>query len=168
MIDKPSGLERLATAVATSDLTYDPDRRVPLDHIIALGLASAKSSVTSSVLRLYLGQTPENWASAKVSVLAVVRRLNAKRGWELSPRDLDKVATSALHHHLNPVCSHCKGRGFEVIPDTPALSTKACKHCRGTGRRTPGKRLRGEIEATVASLEHINSITEAAVRRLLR
>jgi hypothetical protein len=167
MTDKPSALERLATAVVTSDLTYDPERRVPLDHVIAMGLASIKSPTTSNVLRLYLGQ-PEAWAAAKLSVLAIVRRLDAKRGWRLSDRDLDRVATSSLHQHINPTCSHCKGRGFEVIPDTPALSAKACRHCHGTGRRTPGRRLRVEIEATIASLEHINSITEAAVRRLLR
>lgn len=167
MTDKPSALERLATSVFASNLSYDPIRRVPLDHVIAMGMASIKSPTTSNVLRLYLGH-PEAWAAAKLSVLAIVRRLDTKRGWHLSDRDLDRVATAALHQHINPTCSHCKGRGFEVIPETPTLSTKACRHCHGTGRRTPGRRLRIEIETTIASLEHINSITEAAVKRLLR
>lgn len=164
----PTRLERLATVVSESNLTFDADHRVPLDHVIALGLASRKSDVTSNVLRLYLARTPEAWHAAKASVMSIVRRLNDKRRWGLSERDQDRVATHALHHHINPVCSHCKGRGFELIEGTPTLSHRACKHCHGTGRRTPGKKLRKQIEATIASLEHIDSITEAAVSRYLR
>lgn len=166
--DIPSRLERLAAIVSTSDLSFDAEHRVPLDHVIALGLASRNSEVTSNVLRLYLARSPEAWHAAKASVIAIVRRLDAKRRWGLSHRDIDKVATHALMLHINPVCSHCKGRGYVLIPGTPTLSHRPCDHCKGTGKRLPNKRLRQQISTTISSLEHIDSITEAAVGRYLR
>lgn len=166
--DAPTRLERLATIVSTSDLTFDLEHRKPVDHIIALGMASKKSEVTSNVLRLYLARTPETWHAAKASVLEVVKRLAAKRRWSLDEADLDRVATHSLLHHINPTCSHCKGQGFKLIPGTPSLSHKPCEHCKGTGRRPPNKKLKPQIEATLSSLEHIDSITESNVGRYLR
>lgn len=166
--DKPSRLERLATAVSTSNLTFDPIHRMPVDTIIALGLASMHSSVTSNVLRLYLVGSPEAWHAAKASVLAVVRKLNEKRRWDIGAKTMDKVATDALLHHINPTCSHCKGRGYQMIAGTPSLSHKPCEHCKGTGRRPLNRKLSTYIAATLASLEHIDAITEAAVGRRLR
>lgn len=166
--DRPSRLERLATAVATSNLTLDLERRTPVDHVIALGMASRTSSVTSDVLHLYMVGSPETWHAAKASVLSVVRDLNAKKRWGLDERSLDKVATDALLMHINPTCSHCKGRGYLVQPGTPSLSHKACPHCKGDGRRPLNKKLRTQIAATLSSLERIDSITEAAVSRILR
>ena len=166
--DIPSRLERLATAVSTSNLTFDTEHRTPVDRIIALGLASKQSVVTSNVLRLYLAKSPEAWYAAKASVLGVVRRLSDRRKWDLPPEDADKVATQSLLMHINPSCSHCKGHGFKVIPGTPTLSHKPCEHCKGTGRRPPNKKLRVQIEATIATLEHIDSMTELAVGRYLR
>jgi len=157
--DIPSRLERLATAVSTSNLTFDTEHRTPVDRIIALGLASKQSVVTSNVLRLYLAKSPEAWYAAKASVLGVVRRLSDRRKWDLSPEDADKVATQSLLMHINPSCSHCKGHGFKVIPGTPTLSHKP---------RPPNKKLRVQIEATIATLEHIDSMTEMAVGRYLR
>lgn len=166
--DRPSRLERLATAVATSNLTLDLERRTPVDHVIALGMASRKSSVTSDMLHLYLVGSPEAWHAAKSSVLSVVRELDAKRRWFLDERSIDKVATDSLLMHINPTCSHCKGRGYLTQPGTPSLSHKACPHCKGDGRRPLNKKLRTQIAATLSLLEHIDSMTEAAVSRILR
>lgn len=166
--DSPSRLERLASMVSTSNLTFDTEHRTPVDHIIALGLASKKSEVTSNVLRLYMARTPEAWHAAKASVMEIVRNLDARKRWGLPAEDIDKVATQSLLMHINPTCTHCKGHGFKLIPGTPTLGHKPCEHCRGTGRRPPSKRLRRQIEATISSMEHIDSITEAAVGRFLK
>lgn len=166
--DVPSRLERLASVVSTSNLTFDLEHRTPVDSIIALGIASKKSDVTSNVLRLYLVRTPEAWHSAKASVMGIVRRLNARRSWGLTESEVDKVATHALSNHINPVCSHCKGQGFHLIPGSPVKSHRPCEHCKGTGRRPLNKKLRTQIAATISSIEHIDSLTEATVRKWMR
>lgn len=166
--DAPTRLERLAAAVNTSNLTFDPDRRMPLDQVVALGLASRASDVTSNILRLHLARTPEAWNAAMESTLGVVRRLNNRRGWGLGEHDMSVVSRQAILLHINPTCSHCHGQGYRLIPGTPTLSHHPCPHCKGSGRRQPGKRLRGPIEATIASIEHIDAITEQAVGKYLK
>lgn len=166
--DRPSRLERLAVAVSASNLTVDPDHYKPIDSIIALGMASQKSSVTSNVLRLYMVGSPQAWHAAKASVLAIVQKLNWKRRWKLDVKLMDKVATHALLQHINPVCTHCKGRGLLKVQDAPTLSARLCPHCKGTGKRPLNKKLAIQIAATLSALEHIDAITEAAVARKLR
>jgi hypothetical protein len=44
-----------------------------------------------------------------------------------------RVATVAVGHWLDQVCPACHGHKFELMPDSPTLSTKHCKSCGGTG-----------------------------------
>lgn len=167
--DRPSAFERLSTAVHTSDLTVDPDHRSDADYIIALGVAGARhSAVAAPLMHLHLSGSHSNLRAAYNSVLALTKRLNAKKNWRLNGRALHTVALHSLSHHVAPICPHCQGRKFEVLEGSPTLSTEACKHCHGTGRRPIQKKHRDQIQQLIAVLESIDEITERAVARLVR
>ena len=167
--ERPSALERLSTAISTSDLTVDADHRTDADYVLALGIAGARySAVASPMMHLHLSGTRTNLKAAYTSVLALVRRLNSKRNWRLHAHALSTVALQALAHHVSPTCPHCQGRRFELQEASPVLSTKVCKHCHGTGRRPIQKKYREQIAHVIAALEQIDSVTERAVARLVR
>jgi hypothetical protein len=85
-------------------------------------------------------------------------RLARERYPEVDVGQVLPIMHGVLAQLLLPVCPACHGRMFQVIPDTPNLSHKACRACNGTGvrrLRTPGGR-RGEefaaaLEAGVSS-----------------
>lgn len=169
MSDRPGALERLSVAVASTDLTFDPNHRNDLDYIAALGLATLRHSAAASpLMRLHLASSPAALKTAYRSVLALVKRMNAKKGWRLAGHSMHAVALQALSHHVNPVCPVCHGRKFELQEDAPVLSHKACKACHGTGRRPVQKKHRDAITQVIAALETIDSVTERAVARLVR
>lgn len=169
MSDRPSAFERLSTAVHTSDLTVDPEHRTDADYVIALGIASSRhAKAASHLMRLHLDGTNTSLKAAYNSVLALTKRLNGKRNWRLNGRSLHTVALQSLSHHVSPTCPHCQGRKFEVLEGSPTLSTEACKHCHGTGRRPIQKKHRDQIQQLIAVLESIDEITERAVARLVR
>lgn len=169
MSDKPSAFERLSTALNSSDLTFDPDHRTDLDYVAALGVASHRlSSVAGPLMRLHIASSPAALNSAYESVLALVRKFNAKKNWRLAKHGLHAVALHALSHHVDPTCPACHGRKFELQEDSPVLSTKLCRSCHGTGRRQVQKKHRDEINHVIAVLEQIDSTTERAVARLVR
>lgn len=169
MSDRPSPLERLSTAISSSDLTFDPNHRTDLDYIAAMGIAGLRhSAVAGPMMRLHLASSPAALRTAYESVLGLVKRLNIKKNWRLAGHSMHAVALNALSHHVDPTCPHCQGRKFELLEGSPTLSTKICRHCHGTGRRPVQKKHRDHIEAVIASLEQIDSVTERAVARLVR
>lgn len=169
MSERPSALERLSTAISTSDLSIDPNHRTDADYIVALGIASSRhSAVAGPMMRVHLSGSQVALKNAYNSVLSLVRRMSAKRNWRLNGQSLHTVALQSLSHHVAPACPHCSGRKFEVQDDAPVLSVTPCRHCRGTGRRPVQKKLRDEIIQVIAALEQIDSITERAVARLVR
>lgn len=165
--DRPGQLERLAGALLARDLSLSSDHRGAVDIVAALGLASRRNDITSRLLRLYVDRTPEAMRGAREAVEGVVRRLDARKRWGLDDESISRVAHLALSHHLKPACSHCSGRGYRLTPGTPSLSHKTCEHCRGSGSRQIGKRLRTQVSATISKIEHINSMTEASVKEYL-
>jgi hypothetical protein len=167
--DRPSVLERLGAAYGSSDLSFDPNHRNDLDFITAAGIAASRHlKVASPVMRVHYANSPADLNSAFRAVISLVRRFNAKRNWRLNGKSMQVVALHALSHHVDPVCSHCHGRKFELLEGTPALSTKPCRHCHGTGRRQIQKKHREQIGHVIAALETIDEITERAVARLVR
>lgn len=52
--------------------------------------------------------------------------------WLARPGGHD-IASTVLMHWLDPICTGCSGQKWELIPNTPAQSTKACKVCRASG-----------------------------------
>lgn len=169
MSERPSAIERLSAALNSSDLTFDVNHRGDLDYVAALGIAASRhGNVASPVMRVHYANSPSDLNSAFKAVVSMVKRFNAKRNWRLNPKSIQAVALHALSHHVDPTCTHCHGRKFELMDGSPTLSTKACRVCHGTGRRPVQKKYREQINYVIAALESIDEITERAVARLVR
>lgn len=169
MSDRPSVIERLTTALNSSDLSFDVNHRGDLDYLVAAGIAASRhGSVALPLLHVHYAGRPSDLNAAFRAVVGLVRRFNAKKHWRLAGHSIQTVALHALSHHVDPACPHCHGRKFEVQSDAPVLSTKMCRHCHGTGRRPVQKKHRDQITHVIAALESIDSITERAVARLVR
>ncbi|MBU3577525.1 hypothetical protein [Polynucleobacter sp. UK-Kesae-W10] len=169
MSERPKALERLSVAMSSSDLTLDFEHRTDLDYVVALGIAEARHSrISGPLMRLHTTTSRLSLREAYHSVDQLTRRMNVKLNWRLSGDGIRAVAERSLAHHIAPACPHCSGRGFEMQPSAPVLSTKACSHCHGTGKRPVQKKYREEIKRIVSILEEIDSSTERMVARLVR
>lgn len=169
MSDRPGALERLSSALNSSDLTLDVNHRGDLDFVVALGIAASRhGKVASPVMRVHYAKSPGDLNAAFRAVVSLVKRLNAKKGWRFNANSIQVVALHAMSHHVDPVCPHCKGRKFELLDGSPTLSAKACRHCHGTGRRQVQKKYREQINYVISALEQIDELTERAVARLVR
>lgn len=164
MSDKPSALERLATARLTSDLTVDPTKRLDADYIIGAAIAQTRAGAVTGLLV----NSRRSLRQALESVHDLVVKLNARRGWLLDDDQTKVVTKQALMHHVAPACPACKGRGYEVAEGAPALSGHICKPCRGSGKRPVQRKLNKEIIQVISVLETLDQLTEDAIRRLMR
>ena len=164
MSDRPSPLERLTTAMSTSDLTVDPARRLDADYIIGAAIAQTRSGAVTGLLV----NSRSSLRRALDSVHALVTKLNARRGWFLTDDEARVVTKQALMHHVAPACPACKGRGYEVAEGAPALSGRICRPCRGSGKRPVQRKMQKEIIQVVSVLETLDQLTEDAIARLLR
>lgn len=169
MTNRPSTLERLSVAMSTSDLTLDANHRGAADYIIGLGVSAMRNGdVAGTLMHLHASRSAVTIKRAYEQVLGLVKRMNAKRGWGLTPAGVKDVAARALAHHTSPACEPCGGRGYELQPGAPVLSDRQCLVCRGTGRRPIHKRHRAEIEQVITTLELIDDVTERAIAKVVR
>jgi hypothetical protein len=168
LIEKPDTLERLATAMGSRDLSVRRSTS-DIDYIIALGMTAVSiSPAASAMVNLHLAQNPTAYREAERAALAIARALNLKRRWKLRVRELVTITGTALKYHICPVCPHCYGRKLEVVPNTPVLSMKVCRHCHGTGKRPLPLQRGREIQEIVQALENIERVAEDAIRGKLR
>lgn len=102
----------------------------------------------------------QRWYTNELRLLAV--RLKSRAAvieqltvWAAQKRiDVDLVP-QAVHHWLAETCQVCDGHGFVRMVNEPALSTKRCDHCHGSGRE--------EIpEGTGRLLKHIDYCLDQA------
>lgn len=178
--DIPSVLERLSVRLKSSNLRFDLERRTDVDYVIALGAAElqqAKSrdptmaigaSTAGKLLHLHIAGGQAAYRSALESVHSLASHLNAKHDWQLEPRQLRRVSSLALGHHVAPVCPACNGQGYHMMPGAPRKSDRACDTCGGTGLRPIPRRNRQEIRQLVGVLEALDHALEGAVARYLR
>jgi len=76
----------------------------------------------------------------KLKTLPVVREQLAIWARLQMIDNADHRAAEILMWHLGHVCPACEGRCKELIPNTPSLSHRDCKVCRGSGEtRIPGE-----------------------------
>jgi hypothetical protein len=76
----------------------------------------------------------------KLKTLPVVREHLAMWARLQLIDNADHRVAEILMWHLDHKCPACEGRGKELIPNTPSLSHRDCKVCRGTGEtRIPSR-----------------------------
>lgn len=70
-----------------------------------------------------------------------------------------EVATAVIAWWLAKTCRTCRGRQFQTIPGTPALSNRVCRACGGSGESRlhygqDGRRLANYLDDCVSRAQH--------------
>jgi hypothetical protein len=165
---RPSLQERLISALSSSNLRVDLERRGDADYVAALGAASRRNGdVAGAVMRVHLVGSAADYREAVDATTRLTRHLNAVRNWRLGGREIRLVGELALGYHVRPACPACHGRRYEVPEGSPHTNGNICKPCRGSGKRPVQRRLNLEIRGVLAVLEHSDDVTAREVRRLL-
>lgn len=164
-----STVERLASATNSSDLGLRQNRRSDADILIAFALASKEhGALSGKLMALHSAGTQGAYHRALRFVYAMAIKANGLQQWRLNHENIMRVSELALRHHASPVCPHCKGRRWTLIPGSPTLSDHECQHCGGTGIRKVQKNMRRQIEHIIAALERVDSLTDQGVKRRMR
>ena len=169
MLDQNPGLdERYTTAITASNLKVEGDRTGAADLLIAM--AWSKSRTGAALLRLHTeydahARAPgEDNATAMRLLCGNLRSLGdvlrEVEGWATRARmDRPRALTLAVvAWWVDRVCKVCHGRAFDLVPGTPALSSRKCQCCRGTGEDflphgDNGKRLAGYLADSVSAAQ---------------
>lgn len=153
--------EQYGQACTSSNLRVEADRRSAADVLIASGMSNSRLGGALMRLRSEYGsdsvprrsatETDHRLMMGRLKTLpAVIAAVTAQaQSWGIDRPEA--VALAVVSHWLDNICRHCEGRGKDRIKDTPTLSGKNCKHCRGTGRvdlthGSAGRRIEGFIE----------------------
>lgn len=152
--DRHDVAERLASAMRSSNMTMHSDRIRDADYIAALGFAGIHVRVAASLFRLAYTLEAAQFPAALEEVVRVVRRLNARRGWNLRNDRMREVAELSLRWVLCPVCPTCRGRKWLVAPGTGRLTDEACPACGGTGTQRIDTRYVADIAYEVDRMLH--------------
>ena len=160
-------VERLNIARQSSDLGVDLGRRKDADYLTAAGIAAHRRRLGGSLMRLH-DRKHSSLVSTIEDISMMVRALNLRLNWRLNSKSIDRVAQTALAYHISPVCTHCKGRAFELIPGSVIKSTTPCPHCQGTGRHPLPRRHRAAISYILGELEAADHDTERHIEKVMR
>jgi hypothetical protein len=118
--------ERYVSATQSSNLRCETGDDAPMgDTAILIAAGWSASRIGAALMRLQtkIDRTTLEQVHEQLSMRA--------EGWSIAQPVT--VAASVLGWWLAKTCRACNGVKFELIPNTPALSTKACKLCRGSG-----------------------------------
>ena len=163
----PDALERVFSALATSDLGMRLGRVGDADVLAASGLALAEMGPLADALSKVSSHSKVAYRAALVVVHKETRRQNLIRNWRLRRSAQVRVAEVALAHYARPACPHCQGRGKMVAEGTPFLSGNICKHCHGTGERPVQRRYHDEITHMIHLMNGVMTAFGGKVARRL-
>lgn len=138
----PTVAERYSQAIHASNLKVEADKQGSADTLIAVGWS--QSRIGALLMRL---QTKADRAALEQAHQQATRQAGLM-GLERP----EVVAAAVLVWWLDGICPACHGRKFEQIADTPSLSTRQCKVCRGSGKAhlsygEAGKELAGWLDS---------------------
>ena len=174
--ERPGVSEVYASAITTSNLRVQAEKRGPADVLMASGMSRSYVGAALMRLRTEYGSdsVPRKSASETdhrlmmgrlKSLPAVMQALTAQAvRWRIDRPDA--VALAVVSNWLDCLCRHCSGRGRDRIKDTPALGAVLCKHCKGTGRTEPTHGSAGRVLADYVS-DCVND-WQSRTKRLLR
>lgn len=149
--DKPDIEETYAMAVGSANLRMNTGEDDPIGAAGVLTAAGwSPSTLGAAMMRLHTefsrtsippsgGTVTDRFLlqMALKSLTGVHQQLSQKASeWKIAnPED---VALSVIAWWLVRTCQACKGRKFQSVPGSPALSAKPCRACNATGE-TPLK-----------------------------
>lgn len=154
--ERPDVLERLGSALNSSDLSPDGVRSMPVDLIGASGLAqinpegrahaehetsqiSPRTELGGVLVRLKAGGDRTLGNRAVYLLAAWVQAQKAYARWKIRPGRndlLDRFARQALAEWLNPVCPNCLGRQVLGMDRGEIKERRVrCVPCKSSGRR---------------------------------
>jgi hypothetical protein len=155
--------EKYSSAIHSSNLRVEADKGGAADVLIAVGWSASRMG--AALMRLHTeyegaglsrnpSRTDMSLLLSKLKSMADVRREAEIQANTWRMDDAAHVAFSVVLYWLDQRCRACEGRGAKVIPGTPALQSKPCRVCCGSGKAvTPhgdaGKRLANHLDYCV-------------------
>lgn len=124
--DAPTIAERYVSAGNSSNLRCETGEDAPMGAAaIFIAAGWSQSRIGMALMRLHTKADRNGLEQVHVQIAMQAARWQIERP--------DAVAASVLAWWLSRICKTCHGVKFQLIPNTPALSAKQCKLCRGTG-----------------------------------
>lgn len=156
--ERPTVGERYSSAVESSNLKVNPERRGDADYMIAAGMLGDRLGAlllrlrvefdavrmdlrlkkgTAPIDRLLILQKLKTLDEAKGALARFSVQQATKRRF-MQPDDVVlKLAGRVLDVHLDPLCHHCDGRGSNGGAHRGEMK-QICRPCKGTGHRKDG------------------------------
>lgn len=159
-------IERLQTATQSRDLRMQHGRS-DVDYVLAAGLVARRTGQCATQ-QLRTVASASELRRARSEVVTLARAICQARRWRLPEGAIAQVAEAALAHHVDPVCKHCHGQKFRLIPGTPVKSDRACQHCHGTGQHPIPRKHRDEIATVLSALREMDDRVEQGITALMR
>jgi hypothetical protein len=166
--DKPGIEETYSGAVTSSNLRMEVREDSPngaAGVLIAVGWSPSR--LGAALMRLHTeydgSSIPPGKPSAtdvallqiSLKTLPAVHQQIAHQAAVWGMERPNEIATAVIAWWLAKSCRVCRGRQYQTIPGTPALSNRVCKACGGSGEATlhygqAGRRLANYIEDCVS------------------
>ena len=122
----PCVAERYITASQSSSLKCETRDDAPIGAVgVLIAVGWSPSRIGAALMRLH--SKPDRRALEQVHEQIITQAAY----WGIERPEA--VAASVLSWWLSHVCKSCGGVRFELIANTPALSNRHCKACRGSG-----------------------------------
>lgn len=161
--------EQYTSSCSSSSLRVEADRRGDADILIAAGWSASR--IGAALMRLHTEfdstarihgkptETDFRLLMGKLKSLNSVREQVMLQAFKWGMEQPEPMVLAVVLWRLDKVCPKCNGLKFDRIKDTPALSTKHCKCCRGVGERSlpfgeAGKRLSVFMDDCVSRAQH--------------
>ena len=138
-------IERMAEAQVSDDLSDNTMRLSDVDYIRASGWAAQINPEGLMLYRLKYANDHREYKQTLQLVKALAVSKAFRMRLTINAQELTELAESTLRHWIVPVCPACLGRGYEKFADSPTLSDRECKHCRGTGHLPLDKAVKSHL-----------------------
>ena len=122
----PDVAERYLSAAQSSSLRCDTREDAPIGSIgVVIAAGWSMSRIGALLMRIHSKASRNELEQAHEQIALQAARWGMERP--------EAVAASVLAWWLSHVCGKCNGVRFELIAGTPALSSRHCKVCKGSG-----------------------------------
>lgn len=155
----PCTAERYISAGQSSNLRCETGDDAPMgDAAILIAAGWSASRIGAALMRLH--SKPDRAGLEQVHAQIVIQA----EFWGIERPAA--VSAAVLSWWLTRVCDVCHGVRLEAIPDTPSLSSRPCKACKGTGEK---KLAYGDNGKRLAEwLDNCKVHAAASIRKRLR